>query len=218
MKRVRLSIDPGEAAMPPIYERLTVEADYLADVCIVNWNVAEPPVGFLLRFEGDYHRFEAELASDDAVTEWAVLPIDDAACHCYLAGETGPAARALFENFTRGSLLTVPPVRCHDDGSSTFTLVGPEADIQAAVADVPNPVEVTVEQVGGDPVATDGVLGLLSPRQREALEAAVGRGYYDLPRDADLDAVAAELDCATATAAEHLRKAERTVFGELVSG
>lgn len=216
MKRVRISLDPGERAMPPIYERMTVGADYLSSVSIVNWNVAEPPVGFLLRFEGDYRRFEAELEGDDAVADYAILPITDDECHCFLSGQTGPAARALFENFTRGSLLTVPPVECHDDGSSTFTLVGTGADIQSAVDGVPPGVEVRVEQVGGRQVTKDGAVGRLSARQREAVEVAIEVGYYDVPRRTSVDAVAEQLDCAPATAAEHLRKAEGRVFGGLL--
>ena len=99
----------------------------------------------------------------------------------------------------RGSLLTVPPVTINDDGTSTFTLVGTESDIQSAVDGVP-----------------DSVLGALSERQREAADAALSLGYYDVPREATIEEVATELDCATATAAEHLRKAESTVFSSLV--
>lgn len=156
------------------------------------------------------------LAGDDTVDEYAILPRTDAECYCFLSGEVGPTSRALFENFTRGSLLTVPPILCHDDGSSTFTLVGTEADIQAAVDGVPAGVAVTVEQVGGERVTPDSAVGQLSARQRETVETAIAVGYYAVPREATVADVAAELDCATATAAEHLRKAESTVFQALL--
>ncbi|MFB6270658.1 MAG: helix-turn-helix domain-containing protein, partial [Halobacterium sp.] len=48
----------------------------------------------------------------------------------------------------------------------------------------------------------------LTDRQREVVETAVDLGYYDVPRTAGQDDVAAELDCASSTVAEHLRKAE----------
>ncbi|WP_436907320.1 helix-turn-helix domain-containing protein [Halosimplex marinum] len=207
MKRVRVTLDPHEAARPPVYERLT-GGNALDSVRIENWNVATPPTAFLLRLAGDYEAFAATLASDEAVDDYELFPLADRACHCYLTGRVGPAARALFENFTRGSLLTVPPVECHDDGSSTFTIVGADADVQAAVDGAPEGTSVTVERVGGTRVAPDGAVGRLSARQREAVAAAVALGYYDGERSATCEAVAEELGCATATAAEHLRKAE----------
>ncbi len=217
MKRVRITMDPGDLPLPPIYERMTRGSDALAEVHIVNWNVSQPPTGFLLWFRGDYEAFEADLADDDAIEESALLPRTDEECYCFLSGEVGPASRALFENFTRGTLLTVPPVVCHDDGSSTFTLVGTEADIQAAIDGVPPGVDVTVERIGGERVTPDSAVGQLSARQREAVEAAIAVGYYAVPREGTVEDVAAELDCATATAAEHLRKAEATVFRALLA-
>jgi len=215
MKRVRITIRPPDAYLPPVYELLTGGAAYLDSVSIVNWNVSDPPAGFLLRLRGEYERFEDDLASAPNVRDFELLPLSDAECYCFLAGESPTAARALFENFTRGSLLTVPPVECHEGGASTFTIVGTEADIQAAVDDAPDGVEVTVESVGGGPVATDGAVGRLSPRQRDAVETALRLGYYDVPRDATVEDVARELDCATATASEHLRKAESKLIRSL---
>lgn len=210
MKRVRITLDPDEAAQPPVYERLTRD-NALASVSIVNWNVATPPTTFLLRVRGDYASFGATLAGDDAVEDYELFPVGDATCHCYLAGTVGPAARALFDTFSRGSLLTVPPIECHDDGRSTFTIIGTAADVQAAVDGVPPGTSVTVERVGGTRVTPDDAMGRLSARQREALATAAALGYYDTERSATYETVAAEMGCATPTAAEHLRKAEATL-------
>ena len=218
MKRVRITMDPHGVPLPPIYERMTRGAEDLDSVHIVNWNVSEPPTGFLLWFRGDYEGFDAELASDDAVDDYAILPRTDDECYCFLSGEVGAASRALFENFTRGTLLTVPPVVCHDDGSRTFTLVGTDEDIQGAVEGPPPGVDITVEQVGGERVTPDSAVSELSARQREAVETALAVGYYAVPREATIETVAEELDCAMATAAEHLKKAEATVFRALLGG
>jgi predicted DNA binding protein len=51
----------------------------------------------------------------------------------------------------------------------------------------------------------------VSERQREALAAAWDAGYYAVPREGDIEAVAAELDCATSTASDLLRRAERQI-------
>ncbi|WP_276278984.1 helix-turn-helix domain-containing protein [Halorussus caseinilyticus] len=51
--------------------------------------------------------------------------------------------------------------------------------------------------------------GRLTMRQFEGIETARGLGYYDVPREAELSEVAAELDCTESTASALLRKAER---------
>lgn len=220
MKRVRVSIAPPDAYLPPVYRLITVEADYLRRVQIVNWNVAEPPVGFLLWLDGEYDRLEAALAGRESVQEYHLFPTGEREAYCFLAAAGITAARALFENFTREDLLTVPPIECHDDGGSTFTLVGTDAAIQAAVDGVPAGVDVTVEAVGAGAggVAPGEAVARLAPRQRAAAEAAVRVGYYDVPRTGTTDDVAAELGCARATASEHLRKAESRVLTALFDG
>lgn len=52
----------------------------------------------------------------------------------------------------------------------------------------------------------------LSPRQREALQLARARGYYEYPRATTARALAAELDISKTTFLEHLRKAEATLL------
>lgn len=64
-----------------------------------------------------------------------------------------------------------------------------------------------------------GTLQSLTQRQRDALAAALGVGYYDHDTDTALEDVAAELDVTTTTAWEHLSRAEETVmtdFGGLL--
>ena len=214
MKRVRVTIHPQDLDNPSLYRVLT-DADYLSTVETVNWNNRTSPAGFLLRIRGDYERLEAELAGDEEVLASELLPVTDDECYLFVEGE-GPAdSRALWENFTRGSLMTVPPVEWNDDGSSTFTMVGTGADAQAAVEGVPAGVRVDVERVGGERVDADAVGGRLTARQREAVRAALDAGYYDVPRGATTAAVASELDCAPSTAAEHLQRAESKLVSAL---
>jgi PAS domain S-box-containing protein len=61
----------------------------------------------------------------------------------------------------------------------------------------------------------DGVLGELTDRQREALEAAYRAGYFDWPRDSSAEQVADSLGVAGATFHGHLRKAERRLIARL---
>lgn len=58
----------------------------------------------------------------------------------------------------------------------------------------------------------------LTARQREAVEAALSLGYYDIPREASYEDVAEAMGCAPSTAAEHLRKAEGKLVGSAFGG
>lgn len=212
MKRVRITISPPDMYLPPVYQLLTREAPYLRKVHIVNWNVAEAPVGFLLQVWGDHEQLKTALESGENVRDFGVFPESHDEAYCFLAADTATASRALFENFTRDDLLTIPPIECHNDGDSTFTLAGTEAAIQDAIEGLPQEVDVNVEAVGTGLIATDSVLGSLSSRQREAARVAVELGYYSIPRSATTEDIASELDCAPATASEHLRRAQSRVF------
>jgi hypothetical protein len=53
--------------------------------------------------------------------------------------------------------------------------------------------------------------GLLSDRQERVLRAAVEAGYYDVPRETTVEAVADDLDLAVSTVSETLGRAERRV-------
>ena len=216
MKRVRLTVDPGDAELPLAFERATGDEGVPYRVQVVNWNVATAPAAFLLRVEGRYREFETLLEADAAVTEYEVLPLTERACYCFVTGGGTPAAWRLWEQFAAGSLMTVPPAEWNADGSYTFTVVGTQSDIAEAVRTVPEGVSVTVEAVGGRRVAEDSVLGRLTDRQRTVLRTALDCGYYDVPRDATIEDVARELDCAVSTAAEHLQKAEGTVVRNLL--
>jgi len=108
----------------------------------------------------------------------------------------------------------VPPIEFRSDGVANLTVVGNAASIQQTLDEIPSEVTVIVQQVGTydwwqalfDPALTD--------RQREAVSAAVSAGYYAVPLESNVEAIATTLDCAASTAAEHLRKAEQAVMAE----
>ncbi|TYT63548.1 helix-turn-helix domain-containing protein [Natrialba swarupiae] len=222
MKRVQVTIDPGDSDLPLTYDAVTGADEEFARVAVVNWNVTESPATFLLRVRGDTSRFESVLERDDAISEYELLSLSAEKCYCFVRGTGSASARALWENFKRGSLMTIPPAEWNPDGTYTFTVVGSDGDVQTAVtnaqstvADIPDDITVEIDSVGGTRVAPDTVVDRLSERQREAVESAIELGYYDTPREATSEDVARELGCATSTAAEHLRKAEAAVLTAL---
>ncbi len=61
------------------------------------------------------------------------------------------------------------------------------------------------------------VTDALTDRQSSALETAYHSGYFAWPRDNSAEEVAARLDISAATFHQHLRKAQKQVFDELLS-
>jgi predicted DNA binding protein len=59
---------------------------------------------------------------------------------------------------------------------------------------------------------------LLSDRQTEVVTLALAEGYYEWPRAADAETLAAELDIAHSTFLEHLRKAEAQLLASALEG
>ena len=59
---------------------------------------------------------------------------------------------------------------------------------------------------------------LLSDRQAEVVGLALAEGYYEWPRAADAETLAAELGIAHSTFLEHLRKAEARLLRSAFEG
>jgi HTH DNA binding domain len=68
------------------------------------------------------------------------------------------------------------------------------------------------------PTSPKSLLGILTPKQREALLEAYRAGYYDIPRRVDSNRVAKSLKLGKSTAIEHRRKAEKRLLDEIVRG
>jgi predicted DNA binding protein len=100
-----------------------------------------------------------------------------------------------------------------------------DADVREIVervqADFPDAELRAKRQHGGDApdeeLVPEGVLDGLTDRQLEAVETAYGAGYFEWPRDATAEDVAEELDIASPTFHNHLRKAQNALIGELLA-
>lgn len=217
MKHVRLTLRAPPGTVDPVFDMLT-RADFVETDTGLHWNFSGERLGALHYVEGDRESYVAALESLSPVTDYDVAPRDEDTFYAYLQCAIDGGARALFETFTRGSLLVVPPVEYGPDGSTTLSLFGGEGDIQAALEDVPDPIDVEIHAVGGIAANPGVVDARLSDRQREAAETALDLGYYEIPREASHEDVADAIGCAPSTAAEHLRKAETKVLRSVLAG
>ncbi|WP_152042587.1 helix-turn-helix domain-containing protein [Salinigranum salinum] len=205
--RVRLAAGGREAEIHPMYDVWT-NAPFVERATALQWNFTGDALGILHYAVGDADAFEARVATIPEVVDHEVVRAGDDAFYAYVRDATTEALGDLFGPITRGGLIVVPPIRYHADGTVSVSLFGPDAEVQAAVESLPDPVDVSIEAVGGLRTVAATVETHLTERQREALAAAVDLGYYEIPREATHEDVAGAIDCAPSTAAEHLRKAE----------
>ncbi|MFB6143307.1 MAG: helix-turn-helix domain-containing protein [Halorientalis sp.] len=215
--RVRASAGGREAEVHPMFDILTNEP-FVDRATALQWNVTDGELGILHYVEGDVATFESAVADVPQVIDHTVEPAGEGACYAYIHDElTGPA-RDLWTAVTDSGVVVVPPIVYHEDGTVTLSAFGPAAVIQGTIEAIEPPVEVTVEEVGGLAGIGPAAESRLSDRQRAALEAALEVGYYEIPREAGHEAVAAAIDCAPSTAAEHLRKAEARLVRSVLRG
>lgn len=132
--------------------------------------------------------------------------------HQEFPGEVG----RLLEIPQRHELVVDTPIEYGEAGSFEVTVVGEQAVIQEAFSDVPDGVALEVEAVGDYRPGSERLFAKLTDRQQEAVRAALELGYFDEPRRATHEDVAAVLGCRPETAGEHLRKAQATLVSAVV--
>lgn len=219
MQHVRLTLDAGgrEADIHPMYDLLS-NADCVEQATALQWNFTGEELGIMHHVEGDADRFAAAVEGVPQVVGYEPSRTGEGEFYAYVRDELTPAAREMFEVLAAGTAVVVPPVAYEPDGTVSFSAFGPAGEIDAAVELVPDFIGVGVRKVGG----MSGLPGLraavLSDRQREAARTGLELGYYEVPRTASHEDVAAAMGCAPSTAAEHLRKAESKLLDAVLGG
>ncbi|PSP96623.1 hypothetical protein BRC84_01505 [Halobacteriales archaeon QS_1_68_44] len=121
---------------------------------------------------------------------------------------TGPSTRTFTSSRRR------PPRRCSSCGEPTRWWSGrrsggwPTGAWRCRLG-------VELVEIGEYDPAARGPEALLTDRQLEVLDAAIGVGYYEEPREGTQADVAERVDIAPATVGEHLRRVEGTVLRAL---
>ncbi|MFB6165104.1 MAG: helix-turn-helix domain-containing protein [Haloarculaceae archaeon] len=100
--------------------------------------------------------------------------------------------------------------------SLKVTLIAEESTLRTILNAVPAGVAVDVLRIGSYELRDNHLFTALTERKQEVVRTAVQKGYYETPRQATCEDIAAELDCSPGTVAEHLRLAESTLLTELV--
>lgn len=205
--RVRITAHGKESDIHPMYGVMT-EASFVERATALQWNYTGDALGILHYVVGDADELETAMGDIPEVIGYDVARVDARSFYVYVRDTTTGPLQEMFAPVTSGGILVVPPVKYEPDGTVVFSMFGPDDELQEALKSVPSPIDVTIEAVGGLADTTAAVEVGLTDRQREVVKTAVTRGYYDIPRTISQAEIAAELDCAPSTVAEHLRKVE----------
>jgi len=219
MKHVRVRVTAGgrEDEIHPMYD-VMVNAPYVERGTALQWNFTGDALGILHYIVGDIDAYREAAEETPEVIGYDLVPAGEGTFYAYIRDATTDALQEMFGPITHGGLVVVPPIVYHEDGTVTLSLFGPTDEMQTAIERVPDPVDVTVEEVGGLAGTRPAVNAQVTERQREAVTAALDLGYYEIPREAGHEDVAEAIDCAPSTAAEHLRKAESKVLRRVFGG
>lgn len=214
--RVTVAVDPDAA---PAFFDLLADSSAIAEARLLDWNeTRDERTTILYAIDGDPERFRAGATDTPGVESVAVSDTRDGFTFALVEARplAIPTFNVLHRARTQGALVVRKPI-VYRDGAMTCRVVGEAAAIQAGIDTAPNAMDVTVHAIETVHGASDRPAATLSERQREALEVALDLGYYEDPREATHADVAAELDCAPATASHHLRKAEAAAVRTLLA-
>ena len=165
----------------------------------------------------DPEPYTEALASVPSVLEWAVTDGRGDGFYVYARDALDDAGQGLLAAFDRPGLLVMRPVVYRTDGTIEVAVVGSTAVVQATLESLPDGTAADVVELGSYEAHRLETASSLTERQFAAVEAALACGHYQEPREGTVGDVADHLDCATSTAAEHLRRAEATVMRQLVT-
>lgn len=107
-------------------------------------------------------------------------------------------------------------MRVSTDGFD-ITLVGPHEDISQSIQQYRDAGMSVFLQRINEYDGPSSVLDKLTERQREVLEIAFRRGYFEVPRAVSAAEIASEVDLDPSTVSEHLQRAERNILAELLA-
>ncbi|MGA9400187.1 helix-turn-helix domain-containing protein [Haladaptatus sp.] len=208
MKYARLTGTPDPERTPEIFD-LLARSSFVDEARLYDWNLSSDAVTALLEVDGERERFRDEAADVLGMRSVDTTRISERrfTLLAVLEPTVVPLLQGLVGTISREGLVVAKPL-LYRDGQVHARIVGSAPVLQRAVDEFPAEIALEISAIGEFDRSRETPLSGLSDRQREALLAAFDLGYYEHPRRATHEDVAARLDCAPNTASEHLQKAE----------
>ncbi|MFB6141736.1 MAG: helix-turn-helix domain-containing protein [Halorientalis sp.] len=169
----------------------------------------------LYHIVGDADELESLLAAEPSALSYDVFAVEDDGLRAHVHIARNTVFTALIHLVEEYDLIIDPPIDIDDDGGLHMSVAGNVEDIREAAMQRPESIEIRLEESEGRSTNRVDVSALLTDRQQEVLALAIEKGYYEIPREATNEDIAADLDCSTSTVGEHLRKIESRIISEL---
>ena len=206
MHAARIALEIPAEHLHPMH-RFVYESPAIDRETILERDAGGEVTTLLLHVAGDRRRYEQTVDEVPQVEEWTTTAAEEG-FYVYVRTQLRTREQRYRQALNRDGVLVVPPVELRSDRTVRQTLVGHSDALSAVIEALPDSVDVEVLRTG----TYDRSRGVrVSDRQREALAVAWDAGYYEVPREGDIEAVADELGCAMSTASDLLRRAERRV-------
>jgi predicted DNA binding protein len=210
MRYIRSVLIPTDRPFHPLDEAFAL-ADDIVRERLYHLNLLDDQSAVML-FEvtGDAAHVR-EILDDGEFYDTQVSAAEDRVC-VYAHFDPSELMVELLSLFHDHELILDLPLVYTERGGLRARVIGDLAVIREIMPKLPADVDVKLEQVGEYQPDANLVYDELTDRQQEVLLVALETGYYSFPREATQAEVAAELDCNTATAGEHLRRIEATIL------
>jgi predicted DNA binding protein len=212
MREFDIVVRAEGGAYNPIDERIIAHPD-LSREGVTHFDLMSDGTTLILyRLEGPAEEMEALLEDEESALSYDVFEIegDGIRAHVHFAPDT--LVNALIHLKDEYDLIIDPPLEIDDDGGLHMSVAGDPDNIREAAMMRPETVDIQLEETEDGDVDMVDITSLLTDRQQEVLAVAMEKGYYDIPREATNEDIAADLDCSTSTVGEHLRKIESRII------
>jgi predicted DNA binding protein len=206
---------PPDGGLTP-FERELVSEPTLDNRRIYNINVLnDGTLLTLTQLSGDAEIVRELARANPEILNYRIEPRNDE-LYVYIKSEATEILVDLLSVFNNHRLLLNPPIEHVDSGRHQTHLVGTETAFQQAAMAVPDELSIELEELSEYPLERDRLRSLLTETQLDTLQAALELGYYQVPREATYEDIAASLDRSKGTVGEHLRKIEAKMMHHLV--
>jgi predicted DNA binding protein len=216
MRYVTVLARPTDGALNPIDRALRDEPDVKREAIHRAELLDDDTVVMFAEARGDADALREILADSDLVRDFTVAADDDGRIYSYSHYEPNETIRDMLLRRREQEPVVRMPVEYTDGGDIRATYVGRDEAFREAMGNQPDGVEIEILSTGEYRPDAEDLFAQLTERQQEILRTAVRLGYYENPREATHEEVAAAVDCSPSTVGEHLRKIESKVFTRLV--
>jgi predicted DNA binding protein len=215
MRYVTVLLKPtGKATFHPVEAEIAAEPS-LTRECFHRTELLDDDTHVLLtEYRGDKDRYREIMDEADSIIDYTLSGGET--WYAYVHIEPTEDIIEFWHRHRESELIIEMPVEIIDGRVYKVTYVGDESEFMTQLDDVPETADVEILSTGPYHPDVSQLLDQLTDRQREILEVAHERGYFQNPRGTTHRDIADEIGCSDATVGEHLRKVQQLVFAELL--